>query len=58
MKFFNKPYLVKTAIVAAEIGFIAAFVFCFFLAYNDKTVRTAEEAKKLLEIPVIGVVPR
>ena len=54
----NKPDLVKPAIVAAAIGFIAAFVVCFFLAYNDKTVRTAEEAKKLLEIPVIGVVPR
>ena len=53
----NKPNILKPVIVAAAIGFIGAFAVCFFLAYNDKTVRTAEEAKKLLEIPVIGIIP-
>ncbi len=54
----KKPDLIKPSIVAAGIGFVLSFAVCFFIAYNDKTVRTAEEAKKLLEIPVIGIIPR
>ncbi len=54
----NKPDMVKPAIIAALVGFVAAFAVCFVIAYNDKTISTAEEAKKLMDIPVIGVVPR
>ena len=53
----NKPDIIKPTVIAAAIGFLVTFSICIFLAYNDKTVRTAEEARKLLEIPVIGVIP-
>ena len=54
----NKPDLVKPSIIAAALGFIATFAVCFIIAYNDKTVRTEDEAKKLLDTPIIGVIPR
>ncbi len=53
----NKPDFVKLSLIAAAVGFILTFAVCFFLAYNDKTIRTADEAKKCLDIPVVGVIP-
>jgi len=46
----------------ALLGLISGLIFgaglAFFLDYGDKTIKTEDEAKKLLNLPVLGVIPR
>ena len=43
-------------------GLISGLIFgvglAFFLEYTDKTIKTEDEAKKLLNLPILGVIPR
>ena len=44
------------------LGLISGLIFgaglAFFSEYGDKTIKTEDEAKKLLNLPVLGVIPR
>ncbi|TKJ44699.1 hypothetical protein CEE34_10855 [Candidatus Aerophobetes bacterium Ae_b3a] len=44
------------------LGLIAGLIFggglAFFLEYADKTIKTEDEAKGLLNLPILGVIPR
>ncbi|MDY6827655.1 MAG: polysaccharide biosynthesis tyrosine autokinase [Bacillota bacterium] len=51
------PRVKMNVAVAFVVGLMAAFGIAFLIEYLDRTIKDPEEAQKLLEIPVIGVVP-
>ena len=46
------------SILALLIGILAAGGLAFLLEYLDRSIRDPEEASRLLEIPVLGVIPK
>ncbi len=52
-----KPNKKTTVILAGIMGIIVGIGLAFLLAYLDRTIKTASEVEKLLNIPVIGSIP-
>ena len=50
----NKPI---TVLLASVIGFILAAMAAYLLDYLDDTIKTPDEAKKLLDLTTLGAVP-
>jgi len=48
------PWILGAALV---FGLILGFVLAFFLEYMDTSVKTMDEVERLLELPVLGVIP-
>jgi len=51
------PRIPLNVAVAFVVGLMAAFGIAFLVEYLDRTIKDPEEVQKLLEIPVIGLVP-
>ncbi|MCP4620521.1 MAG: polysaccharide biosynthesis tyrosine autokinase, partial [Bradyrhizobium sp.] len=52
-----RPRKKLTVATAGVLGIIFGVALCFFLEYLDTTVKTKEDAERLLRAPVIGFVP-
>lgn len=52
-----KPKKVLNVVIAAILGLFAGTGIAFFTEYINKTIRTAEDVKQYLDLPVIGSIP-
>lgn len=52
-----KPRKILNAIIGAFLGLFIGILLAFFLEYTNWTIRNDQEAKELLDLPVIGIVP-
>jgi len=53
-----KPKKEQNALIGSISGLMLGALFCLLLERSDKTIKTEEEAKKLLNLPILGVIPR
>jgi len=53
-----KPKKGQNALIGSLSGLMLGVLFCFVLERSDKTVKTEDEVKKLLNLPILGVIPR
>lgn len=49
---------ITNAIVRVILGLVAAIALAFLLEYLDNSVRDEKDARKVLDLPVIGAIPR
>jgi len=52
-----KPKKKQNALIGLISGLMLGVLFCFVLERSDKTVKTEDEVKKLLDLPILGVIP-
>ncbi|WP_088188389.1 Wzz/FepE/Etk N-terminal domain-containing protein [Desulfosporosinus sp. FKA] len=52
-----KPNKKLNILIAFVVGLMAAVGLAFLLEYMDNSVKTSEDLEKLLDIPVLGVIP-
>ncbi|WP_373899184.1 YveK family protein [Haloimpatiens sp. FM7315] len=52
-----KPRKLLNTLIAFFIGLMLSLGLTFLLEYMDNTVKTEEDIKKILDLPVIGVIP-
>ncbi|QDR82025.1 GumC family protein [Sporomusa termitida] len=52
-----KPKKVLNVVIAAILGLFVGTGIAFFTEYINKTIRTAEDVKQYLDLPVIGSIP-
>jgi len=55
--FRTSPNTRRTVIAATLIGFALAILLAFLLEHLDSTIKTAEDVERLLEVPVLGLMP-
>ena len=53
-----KPSLPRNMMIALVLGLMGGAGLAFLLAFLDNTVRTSEEAERLLHLPSLGLVPK
>jgi len=53
-----KPKKDRNALIGLISGLMLGVLFCFLLEHSDKTIKTEDEVKKLLDLPILGVIPR
>ncbi|OHD76105.1 MAG: hypothetical protein A2V99_03570 [Spirochaetes bacterium RBG_16_67_19] len=53
-----QPRKKENAIIALAGSLFLAIILSFLLEYLDKTLKTEDEIKRLLSIPVLGIIPR
>ncbi|NQS89431.1 polysaccharide biosynthesis tyrosine autokinase, partial [Patescibacteria group bacterium] len=53
-----KPRKRLNAILSLITGMVCGLGLAFFTEYLDKTIKTEEEVKDLLKLPVLGVIPK
>lgn len=53
-----KPKKLLNIAIAFFIGIIGSIGIAFMLEYMDNTIKTEEDVAKLLELPVLGVIPK
>jgi capsular polysaccharide biosynthesis protein len=49
---------ILNAVIRFVIGLAVALVLAFFLEYLDNSVRDEQDARKVLDLPVLGTIPR
>jgi polysaccharide biosynthesis transport protein len=54
----SRPKIILNMVLAVIAGLVLGIGFAYFLEYLDTSVRTMEEVERLLNLPVLGVVPR
>jgi polysaccharide biosynthesis transport protein len=54
----SRPKVVLNIILGVMAGLVLGIAFAYFLEYLDTSVRTMEDVERLLNLPVLGVVPR
>lgn len=52
-----KPKPMLNITIACFLGVIISIFIIFLLEYLDNTIKTPDEIKKLLELPIIGMIP-
>jgi len=52
------PRVEQNIVVALLVGILTAAGLAFLLEYLDRSIRDPEEASRLLEVPVLGVIPK
>ena len=52
------PRVMLNIAVALVVGMMAAFGLAFLYEYLDRTIKDPDQAKQLLDIPVVGLVPK
>jgi succinoglycan biosynthesis transport protein ExoP len=52
-----RPRKTDNGIIALVVSLLLGVVLAFFLEYLDNTVKTEDEVRKLLGIPIIGIIP-
>ncbi|WP_160689319.1 Wzz/FepE/Etk N-terminal domain-containing protein [Clostridium sp. C2-6-12] len=53
----TSPNKVKNIAIAFLLGLIIGSIIALFLDYMDDTLKTKEQTEKIMEIPVIGMIP-
>jgi len=53
-----KPKKKRNALLGLISGLVIGCVFAFILEYADKTIKTEDEAKQLLNLPILGTIPQ
>lgn len=53
-----KPKKEQNALIGSLSGLMLGVLFCFLLERSDKTIKTEDEVKNLLNLPILGVIPR
>jgi tyrosine-protein kinase Etk/Wzc len=53
-----RPKKEQNALIGSISGLMLGILFCFLLERSDKTIKTEDEVKKLLNLPILGVIPR
>jgi tyrosine-protein kinase Etk/Wzc len=53
-----KPKKKRNTLIGSILGLMLGVFFCFLIERSDKTIKTEDEAKKLLNLPILGVIPR
>jgi succinoglycan biosynthesis transport protein ExoP len=53
-----RPRIRVNMVVSLVAGLLLGIILAFFLEYLDNSVKTEEEVKKLLRIPILGIIPR
>jgi len=53
-----KPKKKRNTLLGLVSGLVIGCAFAFVLEYADKTIKTEDEAKHLLNLPVLGVIPQ
>lgn len=51
------PRVLLNIVVAFAVGLLAAVGLSFLYEYLDQTIKDPDEAKKLLDIPAVGIIP-
>jgi polysaccharide biosynthesis transport protein len=54
----SRPKVVLNMILGVIAGLVLGIAFAYFLEYLDTSVRTMEDVERLLDLPVLGIVPR
>ena len=52
-----KPKKKRNTLIGSIFGLMLGVFFCFLIERSDKTIKTEDEAKKLLNLPILGVIP-
>ena len=52
-----KPKKELNTLIGSILGLMLGVFFTFLLEYSDKTIKTEDEAKKLFNLPILGVIP-
>jgi len=56
--FPSQPKILLNLFLGAVAGLVLGVAFAFFLEYLDTSVKTMDEAAKLLDLPVLAVIPK
>ncbi len=53
-----EPKKGKNALVSFLLGFILSLVFAFYTEYTDTSLKTVDDARRRLTLPIFGVIPQ
>ena len=53
-----EPKKAKNALVSFLLGFILSLVFAFYTEYTDTSLKTVEDARRRLTLPIFGIIPQ
>jgi polysaccharide chain length determinant protein (PEP-CTERM system associated) len=53
----SKPQILVTSVVAFILGMLSGFGCVFLSEYGDHSFRGAEDAKRFLDLPILGTIP-
>jgi tyrosine-protein kinase Etk/Wzc len=53
-----KPKKKQNTLIGSVLGLMLGVFFVFLLESRDKTIKTEDEAKELLNLPVLGIIPQ
>ena len=56
--FPSRPKILLNLSLGAVAGLVLGVAFAFFLEYLDTSVKTMDEVEKLLDLPVLAVIPK
>jgi capsular exopolysaccharide synthesis family protein len=56
--FPSRPKVLLNLVLGAIAGIIFGIGLAFFVEYLDRSVKTIDDAEKLLELPVLGIIPK
>jgi polysaccharide biosynthesis transport protein len=54
----SRPKILLNLFLGAVAGLVLGVAFAFFLEYLDTSVKTMDEVEKLLDLPVLAVIPK
>lgn len=52
-----KPKKARNVVAAAMLGIFAGLAWAFFQEYMDKSIRTPEDVRQYLDLPILGSIP-
>ncbi len=53
-----EPQKAKNALVSFLLGFILSLIFAFYTEYTDTSLKTVEDARRRLTLPIFGIIPQ
>ncbi len=53
-----EPQKGKNALVSFLLGFILSLIFAFYTEYTDTSLKTVEDARRRLTLPIFGIIPQ
>ena len=52
-----KPNVRMNILISAVLGFMLGCMLIFLIHYFDRTIRTPDDIKKHIELPIVGLIP-
>ncbi len=53
-----EPQKGKNALVSFLLGFILSLIFAFYTEYTDTSLKTVDDARRRLTLPIFGIIPQ